>query len=190
MDSLVEEVRQGSPEAFRELFSRYWRDMYITAYRRVKNQQEAEDIVQEVFTSLWERRERLEIGGPVENYLHKAVKYQVIKWIDQNRRRADAVEHLFRRMSLMEETIINSLQAAEMKETIAKTIEEFPENMKKIFLLRAEEYTVAEIAEALGLAEQTVKNNTTGALNRLRIVLSRSHPEMGRSLYTFLSLLL
>src|SRR5690606_21886170 len=74
-NDLVQRIRQSDPVSFQMIYKLYWRKLYHIAHYIVQSESEAEDIVQDVFSSLWYRREHLYIQVSIENYLVKAVKY-------------------------------------------------------------------------------------------------------------------
>ncbi|GAA4310154.1 RNA polymerase sigma-70 factor [Mucilaginibacter gynuensis] len=187
---LLEGLKTDRPGAFEDLFNKYWKDLYESAYYRLKDQSEAEDIVQDIFTSVWQRRHSLEITTTLKGYLHTALKYNIIKLASSASLHQEAVEHLLHRMEDMEGTILDVLIAEDVKLTLEEAVRSFPENMKKIFSLRAENFSVAEIAEALGLSKQTVKNNNTEALRRLKVIMMEKHPDINKSFYVLLLLLM
>lgn len=86
-------------------------------------------------------------------------------------------------MDMIEHSAIDLLYSKEVALTIDQTVDQFPSNMKKVFQLRMDQFSVAEIAEALGIAPQTVKNNTSEALRRLREVLVEKHPDASSFFY-------
>lgn len=187
---LLEGLRNGEAGAFENLFNKYWRGLYESARRRLKDEAAAEDIVQDIFASVWQRRHTLEINTTVEGYLHTALKYKIIKLASSANLHEEAVQHLLHRMEQMEETILDVLIAEDVKHTLKDAIASFPENMQKIFMLRVENYNITEIAEALGLSRQTVKNNNTEALKRLKAVMLTKHPDINKSFYLLLMLLM
>ncbi|UYQ91730.1 sigma-70 family RNA polymerase sigma factor [Chitinophaga horti] len=187
---VLEALREGRQDAFEAIFNKYWQEMYATAYQRLRDQTVAEDMVQDVFTSIWERRYELQINSPLEHYLRRAIKYSIIKYLSRANLHEAAVKHLLDRVADMEHTVLDQLNVRDVNRTLAEAIKDFPGNMRQVFLLRAENYTISEIAEALGLAEQTVKNNTTEALKRLRTTLSEKHPDIHQSFYALLILLI
>lgn len=187
---LLEALSTGNEDAFAVIFNKYWQEMYITAYQRLRDQTVAEDLVQDVFTSIWERRAELSVTAPLEHYLRRAVKYSIIKYVSRANLHQEALKHLLNRVGEMENTVLDHLNIADVNRTLSEAIMDFPGNMRQVFLLRAENYTISEIAETLGLAEQTVKNNTTEALKRLRVTLSEKHPDIHQSFFALIVLLI
>lgn len=176
--------KQGS---FENLFNRHWEDLYKKAYRRLQDQSEAEDMVQDIFETIWSRRHSIEIHTSFQAYLQTALKYKIMKWLERKNLHERASAHLLYRMEEMESSILEMIAAADVKHTLDEAIQTFPENMRKVFILRTESYSIREIAEALGLAEQTVKNNNAEALRRLKVILSTKHPDLKQSFFIALS---
>lgn len=79
-DVLLQGLRMGNNEAFSRIYTKYWRKIYMQAYDRLKDIKQSQDITQDVFISLWERREQLEIQH-LYAYLSTAVKYKVFKLV-------------------------------------------------------------------------------------------------------------
>ena len=188
--SLITALQNDDTAAFQILFNRYWKDLYKAAYNRLKDQSEAEDMVQDVFTDIWERRYTLDITASLAGYLHTALKFRIIRMASRANLHKKAVAHLLYRMTEIEATILDIMVVADVEKTLSQAISLFPENMRKIFMLRDEDYSIAEIAEALGLAEQTVKNNMTESLRRLKMVLTEKHPDITNSFYLMLAAVL
>src|ERR1700710_1212554 len=65
--------------AFRILYDRYWETMYKKAFVRLGNDDDAQDVVQEVFISVWRNKQTIEVAASLEGYLFTAIKYSVIK---------------------------------------------------------------------------------------------------------------
>jgi len=187
---LLRDLSTGSQEAFERIFNAHWQDLFDIAYARMRDKTAAEDLVQDIFTSIWERRYELNITSPLQHYLRTALKYSIIKQVSRANLHQEAMKHLLERMNEMEHTVLEHLNIADVNRTLAEAILSFPENMRQIFLLRTENYTISEIAAAMGLAEQTIKNNTTEALKRLRGTLTEKHPDLPQSFFAFLVVLI
>ena len=180
---LLRAVRLGDVGAFSRFFNLYWEDLYREAYYRLKNHDDAQDLVQEIFASCWQRRDSLRIQVSLKTYLMGALKHQIIRHITKRKIHENTVGYMLKQMTHIEENILDLIAAKEVQKTLEQTISYFPENMRQIILLRMQQFTVGEIAEALGLSPQTVKNNTTDALKRLKNVLTEQHPEISSTLY-------
>ncbi|MES2457516.1 MAG: sigma-70 family RNA polymerase sigma factor [Bacteroidota bacterium] len=183
---LIGELQREGHQAFQVIFDRYWKELYQTSYNRLRDQTAAEDLVQDVFADLWQKRHDIYLETSLRSYLYGSVKYRIIRIFNRGSLHQHAVAHLLSRMSEMEDAVADVLEYKDLERSISQTINSFPENMRNIFLLRSEEFTIREIASALGLAEQSVKNNVTDGLKRLKVVLLKTDPDIKRSLYLLL----
>lgn len=168
---LIELISQDNSFAFRRLYERYWLGLFDKARKRV-DEDTAKDIIQEVMTTLWRRRCDIQADneGSIAPYLYTALKYRIISYYAYT-----ASE--IRRMNMFgsEEHIpsFNSLEIKELKEVIEVEVCKLPGRMQQIFRLsREEDISIHDIAVQLNLSEQTVKNQLTTALKRLRRQLS------------------
>ena len=76
-NALLELLKDQELNAFEEIYRRYWKRLYSMSYKRVQSREISEELVQDVFTSLWAGRATLSIGN-LSAYLFTAVKYKVI----------------------------------------------------------------------------------------------------------------
>jgi len=74
-DYLVTGLKEGDPVIFKIIYKLYWERLYHVAYYYLKDENDAEDVLQDVFISLWSRRSHLDIRAALENYLVRSVKY-------------------------------------------------------------------------------------------------------------------
>jgi RNA polymerase sigma-70 factor (ECF subfamily) len=82
---LLAAMREGDSAAFHALYSRYWQQVLHFAYQKTNDLMLAEDIVQDIFVSLWQRREELVITSNLRSYLMVSIKYRMIKLLDRQR---------------------------------------------------------------------------------------------------------
>ncbi|MGK9120701.1 MULTISPECIES: sigma-70 family RNA polymerase sigma factor [Sphingobacteriaceae] len=185
--ALIESMRNDDAAAFEQLFERYWEHLYQRAYYRLRSRELAEDLVQDVFADFWIQRHNLQIQSDLGGYLGAMLKYKIIRWASQQEREEELHAHLFQRMEEIEDGVISLLEVASLQQTINEAVRAFPENMRSVFLLRMQDYTIGEIAEVLQLADQTIRNNHTEALRRLKTKLIESHPHL--PIYSLLTIL-
>jgi DNA-directed RNA polymerase specialized sigma24 family protein len=91
---LVDLLKSDGYAAFTEIYNRYWDKLFVVAYCRLDDELEAEEAVQNVFLSLWKRRENLELTHSISTYLSVAVKYQVITKLALLRRKQQHINSL------------------------------------------------------------------------------------------------
>lgn len=187
---LIKALKNEDKQAFQTLYDLHWKDLYKTAYARFRDKQDAEDSVQDIFIKIWEIRHTLEITSSLKAYLQTALKFKIIRVLSRADLHQKTMEHLVYRMTEMQATILDVMAASDLERTLSQAVGQFPENMQKIFILRSEDYTVREIAEALGLAEQTVRNNVAESLRRLKVALAKTNPEVSTTLAVVLTALM
>lgn len=76
-------LREGDESAFEQIYKLYWTQLFNTAYKRLPEKEKCNDIIQNVFTDLWNRRATLDLDNP-SAYLHTAVRFQVLKQVSRN----------------------------------------------------------------------------------------------------------
>ncbi|MBB6237938.1 RNA polymerase sigma-70 factor (ECF subfamily) [Pedobacter sp. AK013] len=166
---LISHLQSGDQGAFTEVYRRFWDKIFAVAYHRLANQAEAEEIVQEVFLSLWKRRSNLQIKYTLNTYLSAATKYQVIN--KQSRGHFNKGEK-----KSLEEIVEQGIDTTELwfserelRQELDKHINNLPLKCRLIFKMSRENYkSNAEIAEELNVSEKTVEAHITRALKILK----------------------
>jgi len=169
--SLLELMKDDDQEAFTTIYNKYWYPLMQHVMKAVRIYSEAEDIVQEIFVSIWKNRARLEIRGALSTYLFNSGRYMAIRNIERNVTRSNYLQRLSDQIDNggvpSPETL---LHMRELEERIEQAIESLPGKMKEIFnLSRKQQLSYREIAAQLGVSEETVRKQISNALNRLRI---------------------
>jgi len=165
-------LSQGDRDAFAEIYDRYKGVLFVHACRRLNNQEEAEDVIHDLFATLWNKREELTISGQLSGYLYTAVRNRIFKMIGRKK-----IESAY--MASIDTTVDASffitdhkIRESELAKIIEKEIAALPEKMREIFILsRQQNLNHKQIAEKLGLSEQTVSKQITNALRILRMRL-------------------
>lgn len=155
--------RQLELRQFEELFRTYYADCVRFAYSYIENAAGAEDIVQQVFLKIWEKKEEIHIHSAPKSYLLTAVRNTAITFIRKATHsvEVDNVANLTGSSSI-------AIEARELENEINKAIKSLPEKCREVFLLsRQQQLTYKEIAATLGIAEKTVENQMGKALKIL-----------------------
>ena len=163
-------LAQSDVRAFDFLYQKYFSKLYGAVYKRLQNRELTEEIVQELFISLWERRAVLSISTTIEAYLFSSVKYLVIAQYKKN--------NLFEQYSASIETTHKdenfteqAVSFDELNEAYQKALLILPERCREVFLLKRNGLSQREISEQLDISEKTVENQMTKALKMLREAL-------------------
>jgi RNA polymerase sigma-70 factor (family 1) len=171
-DELINLLQQGKLGAFREIYTRYWKQLYANAYKRLKNKEMAEEIVQEVFTSLWHKRGALNITQTLGGYLFTSVSNLVIDQYRKNLVRARYKESFKLVYSETDNSTEDAILVKELEHTIENEVNSLPDKCRSVFeLSRVEHKTNKEIACELGISEKTVEHHITKALKHIRLGL-------------------
>lgn len=169
---LVALIKQGDHTAFTEVYNRYWKFLYTSAYNATGEQQESMDLCQSIFIWIWENRQQLNIRSSLQAYLHTALKYKIANLIRNGRVHAARIAELLQTTVASPE--IDPLEVKELKHFIDQLIAGLPDKCRQAFLLsREEQLSHREIAERLGISEKTVDDHISRALKRLKAPLNR-----------------
>ena len=167
---LITSLKQGDQKQWEIIYKKHWEHVFDSAYKRVGSEDIAQDITQDIFISLWEKRDTLEIRESLAAYLQGSVKYRVINYFKANLTKEKYTKDL---LSLMGNTSTlhptNQLAIKEIHKELDQAIAELPERMRLIFSMsRKQEKSNNEISTELNLSIQTVKNQLTAALKIIR----------------------
>lgn len=157
---------RGDSGAFSVIYNTYWNPLLAIAYRLTQHKEQSEEIVQEVFVSLWRRREEVTIVS-LPSYLATAVKFATLKSIHRTRRQQEIIqqEALESQLQLDEETV----DAKFLKEYLDGIVETMPEKCRLVFRMsRDDQKTNKEISGELDISEKAVEAHITKALKILK----------------------
>ena len=164
----------GDEAAFKALFTEHYKGMYSYACIILKDEVDAEEIVQSVFVRLWEKQGLLQIETSLKAYLYRIVYNDCMNHI---KHRAVVLKFQKEKTYVMKNESGNAedkLAATQLNEKLGNALRELPEQCRTIFQLsRFEELKYREIAVQLDISEKTVENHLTKALKRLRLSLNQ-----------------
>jgi RNA polymerase sigma-70 factor (family 1) len=160
---------EGDAQAFRDIYEAYQRKIFSFAFYLTKSKDIAEEIVQEVFIKLWEKREHLREDTTLLPYLKKITQNHVLDTF----RKANSDKHLqkkiFDNLSSLHHIPADVMMEKQLEKAYLDAIERLPPQKKIIYLLhRDEELTYEEIANKLGISKNTVRNHMTEAIHSIR----------------------
>ncbi|HJY23670.1 MAG TPA: RNA polymerase sigma-70 factor, partial [Hanamia sp.] len=155
--------------AFAEIYNRFWQKLFAIAYNRLKEIQTAEDIVHDVFISLWANREKFTIEL-LENYFATCAKYMVLAKIKKKERERVYNNSASHQVPVFELPIESSLYYKYILEMVKTEVEKLPERCRLIFKYsRNEGMPVKQIAKELNISPKTVENQLYKALKQLKL---------------------
>ena len=169
---LVKQLMKGDHAAFDELFEKYHKKVFAFSLRVIKNREDAEEIVQEVFYNLWKDRKKLTELKDIEAWIF-GICLNIIR--KHFRKISSDKKHQTRFTKHYLESDNSTVQDLEFKELVERTdkiIEELPPRQRTIFLLsRKEQMSNAEISKKLNISERTVDNQLSRAKSFIRKAL-------------------
>ncbi len=170
---LIGEIRIGNEAMFERVFRQFYAPLCGYAGPMLGDADEAEEVVQGVFLTIWERRESLLITTSLKAYLYRAVHNRCLNRLNQQSVRAGHREQVAAELYTDAASPAQPLLTAELSARLQRAIGQLPEQCRKVFeLSRFEELSHKEIADRLGVAVKTVENQVGKALRILRTELS------------------
>lgn len=164
---LQKKLQYNDPLAFEVLFDRYWKRLYTFAYKIYKEEAICEDIVQEIFISLWEKSATTSIDN-LEGYLLRAVKYKIANHIRDLKFDAGHLE-ILQNIPHPSKTD-KHLVYQEFEAGIFKEIKKLPPRSQQVLIMsRLEHYTNLEIAKKLNISVRTVEKHISDGLKLLKM---------------------
>jgi RNA polymerase sigma-70 factor (ECF subfamily) len=166
---LLEGLAVGNVQAFEEIFRTYWKPLYTTAYHKLRDRAEAEEIIQSIFSSLWEQREKLEIEN-LNAYLHRAVKNRILNSIRSKITEKKYWDYYQNFIPCVQNSTENTVIFDDLQEGLEAAVSHLPEKSRRVFQLsRFEGRTNHEIAKLLKISEKSIEYHLTKSLREIRI---------------------
>jgi RNA polymerase sigma-70 factor (family 1) len=180
---LLQQIANGDEKAFAVLVERKWNNIYSQALTYIKSTHYAQDIVQEVFLKIWQKRTELPKVDRFDSYLFIIARNHIISELRKKMNSTQGLDSL----DFVEENFdpANTLSQKNLHALIAKAIELLPQQQKTAYLLsRDEGLSHEEIARQMQLSKETAKKHICRALNFLRTYL-RTHSDITITLVMF-----
>jgi RNA polymerase sigma-70 factor (family 1) len=165
-------LKEGDHDAYAQLYDRYFQLLFVYACKRLRDEAEAKDIVQDFFTVLWLKRDSLHFSTAISAYCFTAINNRIIDFF-LHRKVVDKYIGSISVPTEQEEVKTDHLvREKQLMAYIEKEIQALPAKMRKIFeLSRKSNYSYKEIAGELSISEKTVHRQMSNALIRLRTKL-------------------
>lgn len=168
---LWDAIRQGDEKAFSELFNRYWDTAHRLAFAKVRSLETTQEIVQELFITLWDKRETLMINN-MPAFITTCIKNKAINYIESQLVKEKYWAYYKNFIPQTESVTESEVDFNELREAIEVSVEQLPEKSKKVFQLnRLHGRSIPEIASMLNLSEKAIEYHLTRSLKHLRLHL-------------------
>lgn len=154
---LINLLSEGSKSAFNEIWNRYWEKAFNEAYKRLKDEEQCRDVVQDFFIDLWIRKESLAIDN-LGGYINSAIRYKVFKLLAEGEKKIPFYE-VFESIATSAVRADNKILDKELEALANQWLDTLPKKRKAIFILHfGENLSTNEIALKLGITQKTVQN--------------------------------
>lgn len=158
--------------AFEKVFKTYFKSLHAFAYTFIKDEIIAEEIVQNVFFRIWEKKEQLQIDDSLKSYLYRSVHNESLNHIKHLKVKTSFQLEYSGNMEPLNQDASNQMIAAELETEIQKAINELPQQCRIIFQMsRFEQLKYQQIADQLNISIKTVENQMGKALKVMRLKL-------------------
>ena len=175
--SLIASLKKGDETAFEKVFKTHFNSLYKYAYTLLKNESAAEEVAQQVFFKIWEKRESLPEETMLKAYLYRAVHNESLNAIKRQKVRTGYQMYAVSSTEPALDNAAGKVNMAELQQELHKALNELPEQCRVIFQMsRFEDMKYKEIAEELKISPKTVENQMGKALRILREKLAHYLP--------------
>ena len=169
-EELLERLKFRDHAAYEEIYKRYWAMLFRHARRMISNDEEAKDLIQDLFVNLWQKAPDLEIKESLSSYLYGITRYKVFDLFDKRKVRADHRLSIGNFMEQCEYTTDNTIRENELSRLIEKEIALLPNKMREVFeLSRKSHLNYQQISLRMEISDQTVKKQIYNAVKILRL---------------------
>lgn len=170
-NQLITGLRNGDKKVYEEIFDTYYEPLFNYCMSRIQNQEDAEEIVQDIFVKLWIKRNELNIAQSLRAYLYRMALNKIINYTEHHKvRRIHQAETLAMHSHL--DNQVSVLQENEIQQIVFETVDRMPPKRRAVYeLSRHEGLKYAEIAQQLDISIKTVEAHLSRALEQLRIAL-------------------
>ena len=167
-ETLVRHLNKGNEKAFKIIFDRYWEYVFSICYKGLLSHEDAKELTQDIFKSLWERRTKLQATQPLKHYLARAAKFQVYNFYRDQKIKKRHFDRFSQDLLGGENTTENSIHYGELKEQLNGAISRLPIQCKTVFhLSREDNLSHKQIAKKLNISIKTVEYHIRNARNYL-----------------------
>lgn len=167
-EELLSSLIEGNQKAFEAIYSRYWYRLFGVAFHEIGTKEEAEEILHDVFESLWSRREEASIRN-LSAYLVVAVKHRVTNYIKSCITQRKYQEYLILNEIQQSYATDEIVHFSDLSKAVDEVMKKLPERTSEVFRMsRFENLPVKEIASKLNISEKGVEYHITQSLKLLR----------------------
>lgn len=172
---LWQNIQNGDATAFNNLFNTYWENLFQYAYRTIRQKQDAEEIVQNLFIYLWKKKGDIHITTSLNAYLYAGIRNRCINYISA--RKTVFIDVETANLQQVATLAIDKTAAADINTLLNNSVKTLPQKMGQVFIMHnLQSLSIAEIAACTQTSPQTVRNQLNAAVKKMRIIFARALP--------------
>ena len=176
-EELVYFLKEGDTKAFGEIYNRYWYKLFCVAYHETGSREDAEELVHDLFESLWNKRQQAVIRH-LSSYLVISIKHLTTNYIKSRITQRRYQEYLILHELRQSESTDETVNFSDLSKAIEEVMKKLPEKTCEVFTLsRFENQPVKDIARRLNLSEKAVEYHITKSLKVLQEQLKVYHSD-------------
>lgn len=168
-EELMQEMKADNMFAFDIIYKKYCKRLYKFGYSILKSQEETENLIQDVFLTLWENRHKVEKDSSVKSYVFAIAYNSAISILRKKARETTFFEYLKSLQVVKEEPVNVELEYNELTKKLDEIVQALPQRQKEVYILhRGEGLKYNEIAVRMGISVNTIENHMGHALKTIR----------------------
>jgi RNA polymerase sigma-70 factor (family 1) len=172
-DELMALLSKGDAVAYENIYQRYWSILYRHARKMLQNEEEARDVVQDVFVMLWSKQGELNLNASLSAYLYAAVRNKILNLFKRSKVEDNHLDSLKVFISNGENITDYLVRERNLSAIIEQEIAALPQRMRQVFeLKRKNNLSYKEISEEMNISDLTVKTQMNKAMKVLRLRLA------------------
>ena len=176
-EELVDFLKSDNETAFEEIYNRYWYKLFGVAYHEIGTKEEAEELVHDLFESLWNRRQASVIKH-LSSYLVVSIKHLSTNYIKSQITQRKYQEYLIFSQIQQSNSTDETVYFTDLSKAVEEAMKKLPEKSCEIFKLsRFEHQSVKDIAHRMNLSEKAVEYHLTKTLKVLKEQLRAYHTD-------------
>jgi len=170
---LCRRLKTGDYNAFNQIYLEYSPGLLEYGYNKLRNREDAKDLLNDVYSKIWEIRETLEINVALKSYLFTCARNLIFKKYKKEQRHDEYMVTLLEHVKMEYNHTDYPIREKQFRDQIEKEITKLTPRIKEVFeLSRNGKLTHSEIAAALGITEGTVSRHISDAIKTLKQNLS------------------
>ncbi len=176
-ERLIARFRKGDMDAFRKIYESHSKSLYRFAFSYLKDSFEAEEIVQDVFLKVWEKREEVDEQKSFTSYLYRITVNKVFNELKHRVVKKKYEQHALKFDQITGETPESSIQFQELNTKLEQLLSKLPEQQRNIFIMSCwKGFSNVEIADNLNISIRTVENQIYRAAKFVKLHLNDDYP--------------